>query len=102
MVQHFAYNLGKMLRMCRDAGVPVILVEPASNLKDFSPFKSEHGSSLDTAARARVEETLVDAAHYINRREHEKALNLLATCTEVDPMYVMAHYLTGKALLGLG
>jgi Flp pilus assembly protein TadD len=102
VVQHFSYNLGKMLRRCKEAGVPAILVEPASNLKDFSPFKSEHSAGLGSVTRARVEKTMADAAHLLGQKEYGEALSLLATCTEADPMYAMAHYLTGKALLGLG
>ncbi len=102
VVQHFSYNLGKMLRMCREAGVRVVLVEPASNLKDFSPFKSEHGPNLDAETRARVEQTVKDAAQSIDQKDFGKALGLLVTCTTVDPEYAMAQYLTGKALLGLG
>jgi Flp pilus assembly protein TadD/lysophospholipase L1-like esterase len=102
VVHHFSYNLGKMLRMCREAGVPAVLVEPASNLKDFSPFKSEHGADLDAPARARVEKSLKDAADSIEQGEFGKAHGLLEACVGTDPMYAMTHYLSGKALVGLG
>jgi len=102
VVQHFSYNLGKMLRMCREAGVPVVLVEPASNLKDFSPFKSEHGADLDASTRAGVEKSLKDAADSIEQGAFGKAHGLLEACVWTDPMYAMTHYLSGKALLGLG
>ena len=102
VVQHFSYNLGRMLRMCREAGVPAVLVEPASNLKDFSPFKSEHGADLNAPARAGVEKSLKDAAESIEQGEFGKAHGLLEACVGTDPMYAMTHYLTGKALLGLG
>ncbi len=46
VVRHFAYNLRTMINLCKKAGVPVILVEPVCNLKDFSPFKSEHGVAV--------------------------------------------------------
>ncbi len=102
VVQHFSYNLGRMIRMCEQAGVPIIFVEPASNLKDFSPFKSEHSPGLDARTKARVEKTVVEAARSIEQRQFKKALELLSECAEVDPLCSMAHYLTGKALLGLG
>jgi Flp pilus assembly protein TadD len=102
VVQHFSYNLGKMLRMCREAGVPVVLVEPASNLKDFSPFKSEHGAGLDATARVGVEKSLKGAAEFIEQEEFVKAQGLLDACVGTDPMYAMTHNLFGKALLGLG
>ena len=55
VVQHFAHNLRAMITLCRNAGVPVILVEPVSNLKDFSPFKSEHGPELTASEKARLQ-----------------------------------------------
>ena len=101
VVQHFSYNLGRMIRICERAGVPIIFVEPASNLRDFSPFKSEHGPRLDARTKARVEKTVAEAARLIELRQFQKALKLLAECAKVDPLYAEAHYLTGKALLGL-
>jgi tetratricopeptide (TPR) repeat protein len=102
VVQHFALNLRKMVRMCRDAGVPVILVEPASNLRDFSPFKSEHGQNLDGRKKAAIEKKLKDSQRLIAQGEFAKALAILKQCLEEDPLYAQTHFLTGKALLGLG
>lgn len=102
VVQHFTRNLGDILQMCRDAGVPVVLVEPVANLKDFSPFKSEHGTGLDKTAATRIEQDLESARHSIQQNEFDKALEILTASTEADPLYAMTHYLTGKALLGLG
>lgn len=51
--------------------------------------------------KAKIEKTVAEAARLIELRQFQKALKLLAECTEVDPLCAMAHYLTGKALLGL-
>jgi lysophospholipase L1-like esterase len=42
VVEHFAFNVRRMVEICRDAGVPVMLIKPPSNLADQPPFKSEH------------------------------------------------------------
>jgi Flp pilus assembly protein TadD/lysophospholipase L1-like esterase len=102
VVRHFAYNLRRMVRMCRDAGVPVILVEPACNLRDFSPFKSEHGRDLDRREKRAIETKLVASQRSIEREEYGKALELLKKCLRADPLYARTLFLMGKAQLGLG
>ena len=54
VVRHFAYNLKTMIGLCRDAGVPVDSGEPPCNLKDFSPFKSEHAEGFTVAHSTRL------------------------------------------------
>ena len=44
----------------RDAGARVVFVNPASNLRDFSPFKSEHADSV--AAETRILEDTPEVA----------------------------------------
>ncbi len=44
--QHFSLNLSVMVRMCREANVPVLLINPGSNLRDCPPYKSEHRTGL--------------------------------------------------------
>jgi hypothetical protein len=46
VIAHYRFNMDRMLKMARSAGVEVILVTPASNLKDCSPFKSELSADL--------------------------------------------------------
>ncbi len=45
-IEHFRHNLDAMLRMAREKKVPVILLNPVSNLKDCPPFKSQHRDDL--------------------------------------------------------
>lgn len=102
VVQHFAINLRRMLAVCRNAKVPVMVIEPACNLKDFSPFKSEHGSGLDKSAREEVKKTIEEARKLIEKGEFAPALEALERVVQSDPLYAMAHYWMGRALYGLG
>ncbi|MGO9566986.1 MAG: hypothetical protein ACLP5H_05545, partial [Desulfomonilaceae bacterium] len=102
VVQHFAYNLRAMITLCRNAGVPVILVEPASNLKDFSPFKSEHGPELKASDKADYRERLDRGIELLNKNQYEESLDLIAGAISKDPLYAEAYYFKGRTLLGLG
>ena len=57
-VEHFRENLEKMALMAKGAGIPVILVNPAYNLKDCPPFKSEFGDGISMRDREGIMELL--------------------------------------------
>jgi Flp pilus assembly protein TadD len=102
VVQHFAHNLRAMITLCRNAGVPVILVEPVSNVKDFSPFKSEHGTELTVSEKANYRAGLDRAIAVLNEKRYAESLDLIQAAVAKDPLYAEAYYYKGKALLGLG
>jgi len=54
VIEHFSHNLETMVAMARSAAVPIILVNPVSNLKDCPPFKSEPGPAVSEADAGRV------------------------------------------------
>lgn len=99
---HFEYNLRKMIALCKSAGVPVIVVDPPSNLKDFSPFKSEHSPDLSEADKLRLTERLTSARKAIEAHRWQAALHMLDDIIARDPLHAESHYWKGKALLGLG
>jgi len=102
VVRHFAHNLKAMVTLCRNAGVPVILVEPDSNLKDFSPFKSQHGDGVGFAGRSELDEKVERAARLTRDGKFEESLSLLDEVVRDDPLFADAHYWKGKALIGVG
>jgi len=102
VVQHFAHNLRAMITLCRNAGVPVILVEPVSNLKDFSPFKSEHGPELTASEKANYRVGLDRAIKLSNEKRYGESLDLIQAAIAKDPLYAEAYYYKGRTLLGLG
>jgi tetratricopeptide (TPR) repeat protein len=102
VIRHFNYNLKTMISLCRNAKVPLILVQPASNLKDFSPFKSEHDVRLTAEAKKRVDEKLRSAGELLRGNRAAEALTMLGEAIASDPLYAESHYWKGKALLALG
>jgi len=102
ILQHFKVSLERMVEMARSVDALVIFVTPASNLKDCSPFKSEHTEGLDPGDRQSTEKLLVKAKEEIQQENWHEALNLLETAVAQDPRHAELQYLRGKVLLALG
>ena len=60
IVEHFAANLERMAAIARAHDVGLVFVVPVSNLKDFSPFKSEHRAGLAARESARFDALLAE------------------------------------------
>jgi len=98
VVQHFGYNLREMISLCQNAAVPVILVETPSNLKDFSPFKSDHDSKLNLSDQKHIDQKLDEIKSLIDIRDYKKAINQINKVESKDPLYALTYFLKGKAL----
>lgn len=99
---HYRISLERMVEIARSAGADIIFVTPASNLKDSSPFKSEHSSGLSIENRLRSEELLSTAMVKIQEKAWFEALEVLDEALAIDPRYAELHYRRGKVLFALG
>ena len=95
VIEHFQYNLDKMLHLALQAGVPVILIDPVSNIKDTPPFKSVVDTNLSTDQRKRFE-ALWSSACELPPGSEDKQHNLLRQALELDPGHAGAYYLLGR------
>ena len=102
VVEHFEHSIRTMASLCKDAGVPIVFVEPACNLRDMSPFKSEHSPNMQWSQKKMVENRIAEAAKSIRSHSYSQALSILEKDISTDPLYADLHYWKGKALLGLG
>ncbi|MFH1113384.1 MAG: tetratricopeptide repeat protein [Pseudomonadota bacterium] len=101
VIEHFARNLETMIRVCKRADIPVVVVEPPSNLRDFSPFKSEHRKDLTSSEKSRLDRKIRRAADLVRQGGHERALTALDEAIKEDPLYAEAYFWRGKAMLGM-
>jgi tetratricopeptide (TPR) repeat protein len=102
ILQHYQVSLERMVEMARSVNAQIIFVTPGSNLKDCSPFKSEHTEGLDPMDRQRSKKMLAKAKEEIQQKNWHEALNLLETAVALDPRHAELQYLRGKVLLALG
>lgn len=99
---HFQFNLQRMVHIARDAGTDIVFVNPASNLKDCSPFKSEHASGLAVADLQRFDVALERATAAQESGDLRAARAALEEAVRIDPRHAEAHYRLGRVQLAQG
>jgi hypothetical protein len=100
VMRHFELNLRRMVRIAGDAGVPLLLVSPVSNLQ-FAPFKSEHRSDITTADEQEFDELLQQASDLYGP-DSFGAFALLERASAIDDQYAQVHFEIGACLYELG
>jgi len=102
ILMHYRLSLKRMVEIAESINADVIFVTPASNLKDFSPFKSQHTDGLSEADRLRVENLLASGLEFMRESRWSEALNVLDEALVIDPRFAELHYRRGKVLFALG
>ncbi|WP_026362204.1 tetratricopeptide repeat protein [Geopsychrobacter electrodiphilus] len=102
IVKHYRISLKRMVSLARSVGAKVILVKPASNLKDCSPFKSQHTPGLSATALQQSERFEAMSQPFYWQKNFGMALNFLNQAAKLDPRSADLQYRRGQTLLGLG
>ncbi len=90
VIDHFEYNLKRMVDICRRAEVPVLFVCPVSAL-DWPPFKSEHREDL-SAADKKAFDALIHQAQQLPSADKVGHIDLLEQARVLDDRYALLHY----------
>ncbi|MDA7934850.1 hypothetical protein N9B65_07395, partial [Akkermansiaceae bacterium] len=101
VISHYRFNMARMVDIARAAGAKVIFVTPASNLRNCSPFKSQHRDGLSGPDQEKVKELIAKAKQQLAAKEFAEALESLDTAIQTDDQYAHAHYYRGRTLEGL-
>jgi len=99
VIEHFRFNVRRMVRMCKEAGVPILLVNPVTNLRDCPPFKSQNRDGLTDARRTEWNALLRQSADATGTPE---AVELLGRALAIDNQHAGVHYRLAKELDRLG
>jgi tetratricopeptide (TPR) repeat protein len=102
VVGHFRYNLARMIDIARSAGAEVVVVTPATNLRDCSPFKSEPRAGLREDQARRFGELIIKAQEARKAQKWKDALEAVEAALAIDNRYAEAHYVRGQILESLG
>lgn len=94
VIDHFEFNLRRMLRVAQEARVPVILINPVYNL-DTPPFKSEHRPGLSNEARQQFEAYWNEARQSYGKNL-PKAIERLREAIAIDDRHAGIHYALAK------
>ncbi len=101
VIDHFRYNLRRMARMTRHAGVPLLLVNPVCNLRDSPPFKNQHGDGL-TPQQLRQWDALISKADQARETNVYRAAEFLQQAMAIDDQDAGLHYALAKCHDALG
>ena len=101
VIDHFEANVRRMLNLSQASGVPILLMQPASNLRDCPPFKSEHRSELTDEERRRWD-ALSEQAQTATIADPLRAVEIYEQATAVDDQFALGHYRLGRAYLAIG
>jgi lysophospholipase L1-like esterase len=100
-IDHFRYNLRRMVRLADEAGVPLLLVNPVSKLRGCPPFKSQHRDGL-TAEQLQQWEMLVDQAEECHGEDPHRSVSLLRQALKIDDQHAGLHHLLASCCDMLG
>ena len=102
VLAHYRFNLMRMIDISRSVGVGVILVTPASNLRECAPFKSEHRALLTDAEFTQWQTLYERAKTAFEAGNLDKALFAIEQAKAIDDRFAALHYLHGRTLDRLG
>lgn len=100
VISHFENSMYRIVRIAEDAGVPLMLVSPVSNLQ-YAPFKSEHRPGL-TAAESEKFDDLLKQAEGLYSIDLGRAAELLRQAIAIDDQFAQVHFELGNCLLEQG
>ncbi|MFN0055073.1 MAG: tetratricopeptide repeat protein [Planctomycetales bacterium] len=98
VARHFAYSLDRLCLLAQGTGARVILITPAANLRDFSPFKSERGD-VGFSRIQEADERLLAARRARDAGDAAAAADLFLKGVSLDPEYAQGQFEAGRALL---
>ncbi len=101
VVAHFRDSLQRMAQIARRAEARVILIQPAANLVDFTPFKSEH-SPLVPQQLAEWESLVAAGQKERAAGQADRAVQQFSAAERLDPRHAQGLWLLADALLAAG
>lgn len=101
VVEHYELNLRRMIRMSRDASVPIVLANPTSNVRDTPPFKAELDAATTDAHRVAFEKAW-EFAKQCRWDDLGAKLDAVDAVLQLEPRHCEALFLRAKILESMG
>jgi len=102
VLEHFRISLKRMAQIGQKEGAGILFVTPASNIRDFSPFKSEPSAGLDSARIRQVGLLKQSVTERLDNHDPDRAADLADQALVMDPRDAELLFHKGRALLALG
>ena len=98
ILEDYEKSLYSMTKVSQDVGASLILVTPASNLADFSPFKSDPSPGLTKEEINKVDSLRSIALEHLSEANYHMSRKLLKQALEIDHRNAEILYLNGRVL----
>ncbi len=98
IVEHFRFNMARMVDIARSAGADVMLVTPALNLRHCSPFKGEHRPGIAVGEISEWQKRVREGAERAQAGDWPRAAAVLEQAIRIDDRHANGHFLLASAL----
>jgi tetratricopeptide (TPR) repeat protein len=102
ILEHYRLSLRRMVELARSAGAEVVFVTTPVNLRDCSPFKSQHRDGQGPDEFRKFNEQMAAGLQLEGRKLNEAALRRYREALRLDDRFAEAQYRAGKVLFALG
>jgi len=102
IITHYRLNMRRMASIARSADADIIYVRPAVNIRDMSPFKSEHREDLSLQGLMQWQALVQRAAERKQAGDVESALADYQQALDIDDRYADLHFRIGRLLFESG
>jgi Flp pilus assembly protein TadD len=102
ILDHYQTSLMRMTFMAKRAGAKLILVTPASNIGDFSPFKAEPGPQANKPHIQKADSLKWIANQALEEEHYKRALAITEQALKFVSRDAQLLYAHGQALKNLG
>lgn len=102
VIEHFKFNIHKMIEICDSNRVPLYLCNPASNIRDCTPFKSAPTSGLAPATIQSIKQTKANISKQLKSRAVQPIRESAHRLTQLDPHNAATLFQAGLLLLDNG
>lgn len=99
-LQHFRFNLARMVDIAGSVGAETLLITPASNLRDSRPFKSEHRGDFDAPTLERFNALVNQAGKDRAEGRNSDAVAKIGEAAVIDPRHAELAFFQGRLLAG--
>jgi tetratricopeptide (TPR) repeat protein len=102
VLEHYRFNLERIIRIARRAGAEPLLIVPASNLRGCSPFRSTPSLPDNDPDRAAWRDSMQTARAALEAGDSLGAQRAFSQAVALDPRHAESQYGLGQSLLSLG
>jgi tetratricopeptide (TPR) repeat protein len=98
IIMHYRLNLHRIAKIADSTGADIVYVKPVVNIRDISPFKSEHRNDLELDELMQWQVLYSDARNLQQAGRLDEAMEKYRAALAIDDRYAELHYRIGQIL----